>query len=137
MTKSLKTLIRLAKRVVDKEQETLGNLQGRWDKFNHQKLGFLENLAKEAKVAEENPELSASFGSFASATQIKIRRAEEQMKKLDSRIEFQREKLREAFAEQKKYEIALENKERAILEEQRKQEQKTLDEIAIQRHSRN
>ena len=136
MTKSYKTLIRLAKKVVEKEQEALSNLQARWDKFNDEREKHLASLEREAAIAEQDPEMAADFGSFAKLTQSKIRKAESEMRKIEKHIEKQREKLREAFAEQKKYEIALENKEAQILEEEKKTEQKKLDEVAIQGHTR-
>lgn len=136
MTKSLKTLIKLASKQVEKEQEVLANLQGRWDKFDGQRTELLDNLANEAKVAEINPEFAANFGEFARVTQAKVRNFEAEMNKLLIRIEVQRERLRGAFAEQKKYEIALENKEAEIFVAAKKSEQKMLDEVAVQGHRR-
>ena len=136
MTKSLKTLIRLAKGEVEKEQEKLSNLQARWNKFDQQKNELQENLKKEAEFADKQPEQAANFGKFATATKDKVAKLYAEMKKLDPVIEKQRDRLRAAYAEEKKYEITLENKEKQALEVEQKREQKRLDEVAGQRYQR-
>lgn len=136
MVKSLKTLIKLAAKDVENEQQIMGRLQAKLDELNEKKTAFEQAILKESELAQKKPEYSADFGNFANSVQDKIRNLAEQIHLQEQKIATQRDVLRAAFAEQKKYEIALENKEEMISQEEKRKEQIMLDELAGQGHRR-
>lgn len=130
MKKQLTTLIKLAKNETDKVQKQLAQIVTRQDGFIEQKKKLEVELETEMQKADEFPETAKDFAEFARAMRDRIAKYIQEIARLQEKIDIKQEELRDAFANQKKYEIALENKLEELKIEEKKEEQKKLDEIA-------
>ncbi len=134
--KSLNTLIKVAKQQLDGLRRDLANLEREKQKMLEAIDRLKKELAREIELASKQPEMGAFFGGFAK----RIREREDELrlgiKKLDKLIDDLRERIREQFAEQKKYELAKEARIKQDKEDQDKAEMNELDEIGGQRHQR-
>jgi flagellar export protein FliJ len=134
MSKSLKTLIKISKSEVDTLQKELSELQRRQDIFLNKIAKMNADIEREKKLANDNfedHEIASSFVAFAAATKDKIEIAQTQVDILEKQIEAKRDELREAFSEQKKFEIVQANKLAKELAERNKKEDNKLDEIGV------
>lgn len=130
MSKSLKTLIKISKNEVDREQKELAEIQRLQDKFLWDIGNLQRALEAEKKLAQENfedNEIALSFAKFSAATNDKIEQAQKEVEQLEQLIQKKREQLREAFAEQKKFEIVNAAKLHAQVVERNKKEGQKLD----------
>ena len=132
MSKSLKTLIKISKSEVDRLQKELAQLIKNQDLYKSHIEIFKQNIAHERNMANENfenPEIALAFVNFANATNDKIDIAQAEVDKLETEIAAKRDVLRDAFSEQKKFEIVdAANAERRRLEINKFEDNK-LDEI--------
>jgi len=131
--RTLNTLIRLKKDEVDKLKKELAEMENRQQvlKDEHNMLG--ERLKSEAKFASEFPESLAAFAEFTKKT---LKRQEDLMRTIETMqaaIDKKRDQLQDAFGEQKKFEIVLEQRELAKFEAAKKREDKLMDEIALRK----
>lgn len=139
MPSSLKTLIKVAKSEVDRKQKELAEVQIQQDHLKKQISTIESSINDEKKIAEKNYEdhqLAASFSSFAAAAQGKIDNLENAVKNLEGTIEILREKLSEAFAEQKKFEIVEAANIKKAKQEAARLEAAKLDEVGTNMFAR-
>lgn len=132
MSKSLNTLIKVAKNEVDRQQKDLAEVQAKQDQILRQIEKMQAELESEKKIVERNyadHELAANFANFASAVNNKIAAAQEEVKAMEEVIEQLRDKLRESFAEQKKFEIVKAVNLKKEIAERNKKEAEKLDEM--------
>ena len=134
--KTLNTLIRLSKRTLDELRKKQVSLES-------QKAQLLEvikrlgnELASEQKVAAKTPEMGAFFGGFAKRIKLRENDIQAEVKKLDDELAVLSEEILVAFAELKKYEIALDNKKARIKAEEARKETIAMDEVAATNYSR-
>lgn len=134
--KSLVTLIRVKQRELDalrRQQEVL--LKQREDL--HTILDGLANqLVRELKTAEKMPEMAHFFGDFAATIKKRQELMHVHLRKVEHELDKLAERLREAFSEMKKYELALAAYEKRRAEELRQRETRAMDEIAVQGYAR-
>lgn len=130
---NLDPLIRIRKHAVEQKQKFLAELYRQSEELENQKKTILETLAEERKKVDEmGVEALRYFGKYSEAVRARVVDIDDALVKLSNRIEIAREDMREAFAEQKKIEIA---QEQRIAEEKKKLDKKEsalLDEIAIE-----
>jgi len=134
--KGLEGMIRLAKWRVDEARKALLEVD--------QKLHEIDNEAAALGRALESEQAAAADPTGASAYAAFARRAIDQQRALAEerhQLEIERERrqsrLAEAFQEQKKYQIVAERRARDAADAERKREQATLDEVGLQRQTRN
>jgi len=130
--KSLRTLIKLTKANVEEKQKSLADSVSAQDQVKLRLTKTQSDLENEKESASKNPELATNFGAYVEATLAKIARIKFEIADLEKIIELKREALREAFAEQKRYEIALDIKLKEQADRENKLEQNKNDEIATQ-----
>jgi len=140
MSKSLKTLIKISKNEVDRLQKELAELVKLQDFYRSHIAIFREQIANESKLSNENfenHEIASALAKFIIATNDKIDMAQSQVDKLEIDISAKRDVLKEAFSEQKKFEIVqATNLENEQYELNRKVGNR-LDEIGISTFIRN
>ncbi len=135
--KTLGTLIKLQKSVVDDHRRMLADLQNVLERIENEIENIIAERAQEEAVARKaTPAELMTMESFLA--QLKNRLVHLQQAKQDATaaIEVARERLAEVFETQKRYEIIREQREAAILAEEKRQDQLTLDETAAQAHER-
>ncbi len=134
--KTLKTLIKLQKREVDRIREELATLLERQQVLQDEHDGLEKELERESQVATEFPEVAISFAEYAKRTTKRMKDLLRTIAKLQEAIDAKRDELQEAFGEQKKLEIALEQKELERFNHLKQLEIKKMDEVALRGFSR-
>ena len=133
MSKSFKTLIKISKNEVDRQQKELADVQRQQDMIRLHMEQMQAQMVTEKKLVEDNyadHDIASSFAQFAVATNEKIGQATELIGQMEEKISAMRDDLRVAFAEQKKYEIVDAAAAKRRLDERNKKEAEKLDEIA-------
>jgi flagellar protein FliJ len=134
--KGIKTLIKLKQNELDKLRQSLAEQQEKQAMlvFAEKRLG--EELEQEIALAAQQIEMAGFFGNFADGIkkrQQTIREAIVEVQKIIDRIG---DKITDAFGELKRFEITLENHQRAQKQKREKHETAQLDEVSILRHGR-
>lgn len=134
--KSLTTLIKIAKQQLDSLRRDLANLEAEKQKLLEAIARLKEELQREIELSGQHPEMGAFFGGFAKRIREREDAFNASVQKLDALMNKLRERIREQFAEQKKYELAKEAREKEEKEVQDKAEVRDMDEVAGMRHER-
>lgn len=131
--KSLKTLIQLQQRQLDDQRKILNQLEQEGERLALLIKQLKDELAAEAKLASEQPEMARYYGGFAQGNEVQQKNIRQQQAKLSKLTEHQREVIRAAFAELKKLEIAQENALKIAKAKVDKAENAELDEIGLRK----
>jgi len=133
MARGLETLIRLNEWSVDQKRRKLGEVLGLVDGFHGEARKLEEDLIKEQAVAASSPnEAGFLYGYFADA--IIDRRAiiKISIQQLETQVAEAREEVNQAYRELKKFETALETRNKREQAERDRQDQLVLDEVGMQ-----
>ncbi|MDW3208028.1 MAG: flagellar FliJ family protein [Alphaproteobacteria bacterium] len=133
---TLETLIRLAGSEVDEARRGLQKVLAEEDRIRADIAALEASIEAESDLIRRQPELSGSFGLFLARAKVRRGELDTMLDDVLPRVEAARDVLAEAFANQKKYEIAKENRESAASEEARRREGIALDEIGLNAHRR-
>ena len=134
--KGLNTLIKLAKRTLDELRRKMVAFESQKAQLQQLSARLQQELEHEIEMASKQPEMGSFFGGFSKRIQKRQEEIAAEVKKIDNEINALRDKITEAFGEQKKYEIALENSKARAKEAQNRKDTLMLDEIASQQHQR-
>lgn len=134
--KGLPTLIRLRQRVLDALRRQLAELERQLEELMAEDRRLAEELERERAMAAEFPEMAGFYGNFAKGVEKKQLEIRLQAREVNQNIRKTRNEISEAFGELKRFEITRDNIAAAEQEAKDKQEQQSLDEIAIQKFSR-
>lgn len=127
--KSLQTLIKLQKSLVDEQQIQLSKLQARLSDIENQIAELQMVMAREQVLVQAHPESKLTYGAFVKASIKRERELEKQRRIAADAVEIARNKLGDLFAEQKRYEIAEEARIAEELKEENRLETLEMDEI--------
>lgn len=130
--KGVKTLIRLAKRNLDELRRKQTELEVQKDRLRQSIKNINTELQNEMKLAAKTQEMASFYGGFAKRIKNRELELEEEIRKLDKQLLVLSDEIMLAFAELKKYEIALENDKQRIRAEENRKETIELDDIAGQ-----
>ncbi|MCB2081389.1 MAG: flagellar FliJ family protein [Hyphomicrobiales bacterium] len=134
--KGIRTLIKLAKQNLDVKRQELVQIQEKQDEY-HAKNRQLENeLAQEKIRARDLPPELNRFDIYLARVRDRQNSLRAAAQKLQPQIERLQGDITEAFAELKKFEILLEQKEKEEAEAEQKRETIMLDEVAIELYRR-
>ncbi len=135
--KTLGTLIKLQKSLVDEQRRMLTDLQNILDRIDHEIVELTVAQAREEGVVRDaEPVARQTFSLFIMTVKARLERLMAAKQQAVEEVEKAREKLAELFEAQKRYEIISEQREAAALAEENRQEQMELDETAAQGHQR-
>ena len=134
--KDLTILIKLQKTKVDEQRVILNKLRDTLDKII-EKLAFMqETLKKEQAIAKESYYNRITYERFLKKFLSDQQQLEHQRTLLEEAVIAAHAKLSELFEEQKRYELALEQKIIEEREKETKRENQITDEIGIVQHQR-
>ncbi len=133
MVKDLHSLIRLQGWRVDEKRRTLGEVLRILESLEARMKQLHEELASEQATAAASPEIAGVFyGNFAKAV-IKERTAlAESIRKAEITVSLARDKLRQEYQEQKKYETSQEVRDKKEDKERNRLEQIDLDDVGVE-----
>ena len=134
--KGLLTLIKLNKRTLDELRRKMVSLETQKNKLLGSSDALQAELVKEMQLASATPEMGNFFGGFSRRIQQRQLEIAEEVIVLDKKMLVVDAEIRDAFAEVKKYEIALENAKLRAKEKHEHMENLELDEIAEQQFRR-
>jgi len=134
--KGLTTLARLAKFELDEARRQLAGLERLRDHLQQSLARLAEELAREQALAEQSWEAGRNYAAYARAA---IERRGVMQKSLDDlapRLAVAAEAVTEAYQTLKRYELAIEHRERAQAVRNQRREQAALDQTALSRFQR-
>jgi len=134
--KTYDTLIKLSKRALDELRREMTAMENEKAQLQQAQARLAKELRDEIEQAGRQPEMSGFFGGFAKRIQAKQNVLAEGLKLLEKKMDALRDKIAEAFADLKKYEIAKENAKQRAAEEQNRKDTLLLDEIAGQQFAK-
>lgn len=133
---TLDTLIRLAGSEVDDARRALQAVLAEEDTLRAEIDALKRAVEHETEAAKNNPEFAGGIGAYLARAKGQRETLSKAMAELRPRIEAARDALAEAFANQKKYEIAMENRDAADVAEDKRRDGIALDEIGLNSHRR-
>ena len=133
---TLETLIRLGRFEVDEKRRLLQAVLDREQALRDDLAGLEAQEKAEQRFVETHADQAAAYGSFSAANKQRREAALVKIAEMIPEIEAARDALAEAFAEQKRYEIAKENRDMERRAEDGRREREELDELALQAHRR-
>ncbi|NQU59725.1 MAG: flagellar export protein FliJ [Rhodospirillales bacterium] len=137
MARDLQTLIRLNEWTVDQKRSELGDVLRSLATLEIGLERLRVEVIKEQEVVNGSPELAGFFyGNYANAVVDRRYHLNEGITRMEAEVAEAREKLNEAYRDLKKYEVAQENRDLIEAKELAREEQNTLDELAIQGYRR-
>lgn len=136
MKKSLGTLIKLQRRELNDLRKQLNVLERQRAQLMEASIKLSEELQNEIEKAVALPEMGSFFGNFSARIQKRQEEIGMIVREIDKKTHSIVQKINEVFSEVKKYEIALENLLRREAEEANRKEQIMLDDMGVDRYSR-
>lgn len=135
MAKDLYSLIRYQGWQVDEKRRALGELLRIAESLENRMRQLHDDLKSEQNAAAASPEIAGViYGSYAQSFIAERESLQESIEKAEEKVAAAREELREAYQEQKKYEMTQEAREKKEEEARKLLEQKELDEIGAEVH---
>ena len=127
--KGLETLIKLQKTLVDEQRIHVAKLQAHADELDAQMAELQIAMAREQVTAEQDPESQMTYGNFIKSA-IELGRILDKEKIVAAAaVEVARQKLSELFEEQKRYEIAREQRLEQQRQLEKQRENKFFDDV--------
>lgn len=130
----LDPLIRLRRYTIDEKQKFLSALYREAENLISKRQVLIDQLEAEKELARGDtaPDAVILFGLYADNVRKKISQFNENIKKMENRIEGAQEDMRIAFAELKKVQIIKRKREEREQQKQDDKESQALDDIAIE-----
>lgn len=124
------TLIRLSEQTLDEKRKLLSRLESGLQRARAGRAALDVELAAEQKAAAGSVEGGRTYGAYAQAMLGRRRQADALIAQAEAAVEAAREEVRTAFAELKRYQIALDAKLVNLATEQARKDQAVMDETA-------
>lgn len=134
--KGLPNLIRLHRWRLDEKRKNLAQLERLADDLREQDRRLDAELVREQETAAANEEARASYGAYAQQVVARRERIAQSKAEVAAQIEQAAIEVQEAFQELKRYEIALEAREKAERQRAARIEQARLDDLGLQMYRR-
>ena len=130
----LDPLIRLRRYTVDEKQKFLSALYREAENLIAKRKALSDQLDHERELAraEGSPDSISFFGRYAENVRKKLGKFDENIRKMEDRIQGAQEDMRAAFAELKKIEIIKRKRQDREQRERDNKEAKELDAVAIE-----
>lgn len=134
----LEALIRVRRHTVEQKQKFLADLYRQVEAMQRQKAKFEDDLRTERAALDDEAtaEALAYFGRYSESVRAKVKELEHEIRKMETRVQIAQEDMRAAFAELKKIEIVHQRREDEERAEEKKKEDRDLDDIAIEGYRR-
>ncbi len=133
----LDPLLRVRRHDIEQKQKALAELYAKAEELKKQRdVMEAQFVIESEKTKDMNPELLGFFQPYADRMQDDIEQIDVEREKLEHKIRFAQDEMRDAFAEMKKIEIIDERRKAEVLAEIEKKESEVLDEIAIDAYRR-
>lgn len=132
----LKSLIRLHKYKLDEMQRAMAELNAQVAALEKKKADLLDQIRREQEASEKNPEIGMTYGAYAQVALERRRNLENGIAIVEAEILKARDRIKDAYAELKKFEMTQEAREQAEQDEIDYKESLALDEMGLESHRR-
>ncbi len=132
--KSLKTLIRLQQRELDRLRKQIAALESHRDTMIQTIETLQDSLVQELAAANELTEMKGFFGDFSDSIKKRQHAIAAKVVQVEHQIQEQMIEVTSRYSDLKKYEIAYERYLESERQKQAKREQAELDEVGLRRH---
>ena len=129
--KALNTLIKLYRRQLDAGRREMVVLEEQRQQMEESLERLRSELAMEQKAAIASQEVRPFYSQYAETNRERQQKLAQAIAEIDTKIYTLAETIAELFGELKKYEIALENKQKRLAEEEIRLENIRLSDIAL------
>jgi flagellar protein FliJ len=136
MKKSFATLIKLQKTFVDEQRQQLTRLLENLERIERRIMELEVQKAREQAAATKDLVASMTYGAYLKLVIVMQRALEVERQTAARAVTIAQDKLAELFEEQKRYEIAEEERIEDLLRTERRLETLELDEVGGMRHQR-
>jgi len=134
--KGLPGLIRLHQWKLDEARRQLVALESLADDFRRQIIGLDEELRREAEIARGSEDAARLYGSYLTASRTRRQRLDNSLAEVVRQISEAHGLVTRAFQELKRYELALQAREKKQAEQARRVEQHQTDEVGLNLYRR-
>lgn len=134
--KGLITLIKLSKRTLDELRRKMTALENQKAQLEQAIVNLRKEVEEEMQAAAKNPEMGNFFGGYAKRMRQRELDLRAEIDKVEQQIIALSDEITLAFADLKKYEIALDMAKERARETAARRETEMMDEIASQQHHR-
>ncbi|PWR18392.1 flagellar FliJ family protein [Zavarzinia aquatilis] len=134
--RGLPTLIRLHQRVLDEKRRMLAELEQLRAEFDHKILMLDAEIERERLTTTGSAEALRQFTAYLAGARQRRATMQQTIDELAPKIEAAANAVASAFQDVKRYEIAVEMKQRQRKAAEAQAEQADLDEVAIVQHRR-
>lgn len=128
--KTLKTLIKLYKNVLDENRKALTELENHKEGLERSLSKLYAALLKEQEFLADNPQLSFLYANYSKGVKDKELILRQDLEAIEQTIIIARDRLAESFANLKRYELALDKKMAEKKIEDDRKESIMMDEIS-------
>lgn len=129
-------MIRLQKWQVDEKRRQVSDLQDMLAQFERRAEELEAEVRREQKAASLDLAVSYIYGPYAESVLQRRATLRESIVEVESSIEVARDELADLYQELKRYELALEQRQRRQDDKRRRREENELDEIGLNGHRR-
>ena len=136
MKDSLKTLDRIKKFELDEQRRLLKIELDNEENLQNSLKNLIDNYENEKEFVKQNPTI-CDFGAYTDQYIKKRRYLEEEILKVQQKIDQIRDVMADLFKEQKTFEIVAKNRNKKKMKELAEQEQKLLDEVGTNTYIKN
>jgi flagellar protein FliJ len=134
--KGLPILIRLSTNVVDEKRRILTQLRKAEEQLRQDRRDLEDEVLREQQVAASSYSAGLTYADYGRQVMQRRERLERAITAMQADVAHAEEELAEAFQEQKRYELALEEQQRKRVENFKRLEAQRLDEVASTRFGR-
>lgn len=135
---NLDPLIRLHKHALDEKQKVLARLYLDVERLQRRKAGMLDQIEAERELTVDGMDgmMIQAYLAYLQRAKRDIAIIDNEIERVETRIEGVIEEMREAFGELKKIEITRDNRLAELAAENKRREDAIFAEIAITQHER-
>ncbi len=134
--KSINTLIKLKKQEIDNRRIVISTLEREKDQLNLEIENLQKELLEQQQIVAENPDFLYSYSNYVDANTARKNKIIVRIDNILLEIEKIYAEVYELFGELKRFEIILDHKKKQKLYEENKREAASLDELIINKFSK-
>lgn len=134
--KGLSNLIRLHKWKLDEKRRELTDMEQMRDSFMAQRVDLQQEKQREQQVAGENPDLNFAYSNYAAVAMERLENMQVSISEISQTILSLKDEVSFCYRELKKYEVALDVRDKRIRLAEQRAEQKQIDDLAIDLYRR-
>jgi len=135
----LDPLIRLNKFGLEEKQRFLAKLYSDVERFEQMKAGMLDSVESEKDVTDadlDNITMIQAYLAYLGRVKREVSQIDNEIKRIEARIQVAIDDMRDAFGELKKIEITRDRRLKELAEENKKREDALFGEIALEIYRR-